>query len=88
MSASGHLLKRMEDRIKKSGDEGLSQSEFTKAFQQQEMRVRRDYLDTLVETGAVSRYFKETGGRTATILVHRHWTEKYLEKHPEANRSK
>jgi hypothetical protein len=83
MSSEGFSIHQMEDRIRRAGEEGMSTSEFTRAFQHQLSRIREERIRTLEQTNKVVR-FKRTGlaGRPPEYLVHEEFVDRYREKHP------
>jgi hypothetical protein len=82
MSNSGFSRSRMEQKIRDGGCDGIKQSEFTHTFENIESRERNDALVTLCGAEAIFRFYRQTSGRHATILVHKDYIEAYMKKHP------
>jgi hypothetical protein len=70
MTALGFQLKRVEDRIRQAGKDGLSQNDFTRAFQSADPRDRDGWIKTLTAAGRVNAEVVSTGGRQKTVYVH------------------
>lgn len=70
MSAAGFELQRMEERIRQAGTQGLSQNDFTRAFQSMNPRERDQGIKTLGAAGRIVVGTLTTGGRPRTVYVH------------------
>ena len=86
MSGSGYALNQMVERVRDAGADGLSLSTFTRAFQHQNARERKDRLTTLDEGETVHVYKRPTTGRSAKILVHSDFLQKHQAEHPKDSR--
>jgi len=86
MSGSGYALNQMVERVRETGADGLSLSTFTRAFQHQNAKERKDRLTTLVEGETVHVYNRSTTGRSAKILVHSDFLQEYRAGHPKESR--
>ena len=83
MSGAGFALKRVEDRIRQAGPEGLSRSVLTRAFQHDTPRDREERLRTLLDGRVVFTMTRGTAGRSAQLLVHDDHLGEYTRRHPE-----
>jgi hypothetical protein len=84
LSREGSEVDRMAERIKSAGKNGLSKSEFTKAFQGVRSDVREARLTTLCDAETIYKYWRSgTGGRRAAVLVHKDFAKQYAREHPE-----
>jgi hypothetical protein len=70
MTREGTELERMAQKIYGAGAEGITQSELTRAFQYWDRRNREARLQTLLESGRVSKDSQSTTGRAVTRYVH------------------
>lgn len=82
MSTVGYTQSQMVQRVKNAGVEGLSRSDFTRAFQQIPRQQREDFLATLVQGETIVGFNRNTQGRTANILVHKDFVAEYKTAHP------
>lgn len=69
MSATGQWQKKFIDFIGKSGEKGVPQNAFTRAFQTVDPRIRETNFDTLVKSGQIHTFKLKTGGKPALMLV-------------------
>jgi hypothetical protein len=83
MSATGHTLERMTEKVVHAGVEGLSRSDFTRAFQDMHQAMREDLLATLVESRKIIGFLRQTPGRPVTTLVHESVVDDYKKTHPK-----
>jgi energy-coupling factor transporter ATP-binding protein EcfA2 len=77
MNSSGYKRRQMEERVRDAEVEGLTLSEFTRAFQHTDKRERDGSLNTLVISETIYAFSRTTAGRTAKYLVHRDFAESY-----------
>jgi hypothetical protein len=70
MSAAGHELQRIEERVRQAGPQGLSQSDFTRAFQSMKPRERAEHLETLEMAGTIQAGMVSTAGRKKKVYIH------------------
>jgi hypothetical protein len=82
MSEGGYERSKMLREIEARGDEGLTLSNFTRAFQNKELWQRRDYLTTLVSSEDVFVFIHKTSGRPSFVLVANAHRANYEKKHP------
>jgi hypothetical protein len=75
MSAAGFELKGIEERIKRAGAPGLSKNDLTRAFQSMRPYEREQNVQTLLDSGIVRPYSRQTAGRTKTVYVHESFPE-------------
>lgn len=73
MNALGFGLKKMEDFIRDRGTDGVTKSDFTRAFQTMQAWSRNAGIRTLIESGAIEPEERNTGGRPVTIYTHRNY---------------
>jgi len=72
MTGAGYTMNQMETAIAAAGPSGLSGTEFSDRFKHE--KDRKQFLETLMETGRVVRqYGASTGGRPPSRLIHRKW---------------
>ena len=71
MNALGFGLKKMEDFIRDGGRDGVTKSDFTRAFQTMQPWSRDAGIRTLIESGSIESEEKSTGGRPLTTYIHR-----------------
>jgi len=67
--------------VRDAGSDGLTLSEFTRAFQELDLTDRRKKLETLADAGKIHRFFRTTTGRPAQFLVHADHLAEYRKKH-------
>jgi hypothetical protein len=83
MTAEGFAVDRIEQRIHQAGVVGMTQSEFTRAFQDGKHRDRVERLKTLVHAGRVVPFERsQTGGRPAGIFVHCDFSAQHEKQFP------
>jgi hypothetical protein len=82
MSGAGYKRKQMEEKIQSAAEEGMTLSEFTRAFQHTEKDQRDKWLDTLVIGEQLYGFTRFTAGRPSKFLVHRDFVEAYRAQHP------
>jgi hypothetical protein len=84
MTKEGFEVERMEQAIRQAGVAGLTQSEFTRAFQKDRYRERIERLKTIVQSGRVQQYQRpSTGGRPASIFVHADFSAEHRKDFPQ-----
>ena len=83
MSGSGYTLNQMAERVHLKGPEGLTVSEFTRAFQNIERRQRDNALTTLITAETLFAFTRKTAGRPGNFLVHRDHVEIFRTNHPD-----
>jgi hypothetical protein len=71
MNSTGYGIKQMEERIQGGGEAGLSKSELTRAFQNVPNWEREDRIKTLRDAGTIHQESRQTGGREATVYIHK-----------------
>jgi hypothetical protein len=69
MNREGSEVERMAERIRSSGEKGISRSELTRAFQHVKQRERDERIRTLIDSGRVQEVHRKTLGRAAHIYV-------------------
>lgn len=83
MTAEGFAIDRMEQAIRNAGVAGITQSEFTRAFQHVRSLERLDRLNTLGQSGRVQGFQRaSSGGRRAGIFVHADFTAQHQHDFP------
>jgi hypothetical protein len=87
MNREGAEVDRMAHRVAQSGTTGLLRSELTRAFQHIRASDRDNRLRTLVEGGLVARFYTETSGRSAEVLVHRDHVAEHTARFPDDRQS-
>ena len=83
MSTMGYSMSRMEQKVLGGGPDGVTRSEFTRAFQELDQFDRRKRLTTLIEAGRVHPFRRNTPGRPGLHLVHVDHLEEYRRDHPD-----
>jgi len=71
MNREGSEVQRMEKLIHDAGAAGILHSMLTLAFKHWKKREREERLCTLIESGTVCVFFRQTTGRRARVYVHR-----------------
>jgi hypothetical protein len=82
MSEGGYERSKMLREIEASGDDGLTLSDLTRAFQSIESWKRRDYLATLISSEDVFAFVQKTTGRPSFVFVAKTHKAGYQRKHP------
>jgi len=70
MCAAGHILQRVEERVRQAGPRGLPLSDFTRAFQSMHPKERAQHLKTLEVAGKIRLGSVHTAGRQKTVYIH------------------
>jgi hypothetical protein len=74
MSAVGFDVQRIEERIRKAGQSGITRNELTRCFQSMAPRDRKESIQTLIDAGAVIERedlpTSSKGGRPKTVYFH------------------
>lgn len=83
MSEGGYERSKMLREIEARGDEGLTLSNFTRAFQHTETWQRQSHLATLVSSEQVKVFQRLTSGRAGCVLVAETHATDYTKKHPK-----
>jgi hypothetical protein len=83
MSSTGYLQTQMTQKVATAGANGLSLSEFTRAFQHMNKRQREDMLATIIQTGTVVVFNRHSNGRTGIRLAHRDFIVEYKAAYPD-----
>ena len=84
MSAEGYAMAQLEEKVRKTGIDGLTKSQFTRAFQHWKPSDRLSRLMSFLDAGIIRDFSAPSGGgRTPTILVHTDFAKKYKELHPD-----
>lgn len=69
MSSIGQWQKKFLDHIGRFGDSGISQNEFTRAFQTVEPTIRETNLATLLKSRQIHTFHRKTAGKPAHMFV-------------------
>jgi hypothetical protein len=82
MNSVGYERSKMLKRIQDEGDDGITLSAFTRAFQHTESWQRESHLSTLSESGQVHPFTRKTPGRHSVVLVAENCVSSYVKNHP------
>ena len=83
MNREGSELEKMAEKIRASGEKGVSKTELTRAFQHVKSRDRDDRLRTLIESGRIRMAKRETSGRPAHSYIDASYPAVSLSAHEE-----
>jgi hypothetical protein len=82
MNREGSAVGEVEERIRQAESDGLLKSAFTRAFQHVRTMDRDSRLATLLNGEVVFRFWRNTSGRRAEMLVHKDHVEEYARRFP------
>jgi hypothetical protein len=82
MNSGGYERAKMLNRIQDEGDDGITLSAFTRAFQHTENWQRENHLSTLSDSGQVLLFTRKTTGGPSAVLVAENCVSGYREKYP------
>jgi hypothetical protein len=83
LNREGAAVDKLEQEIRAEAENGLSKSDFTRAFQDMRWNEREGRLKTLFDGKVIQRFQRTTAGRPADILVHKDYVEEHAQKFPE-----
>jgi hypothetical protein len=87
MNSGGYERTKMMGRIQDAGDDGITLTAFTRAFQHTEYWQRENHLSTLSDSGQVQLFARKTTGRPSNVLVAEDSISDYMKKHPRDSRA-